>query len=97
MEDDEIENWYDEEKEKLTEKYKILIEKSKNKEKTEKEFKKELDELHKKYEYIMNKNIKKNLKWFFFNYNLSKIKNKIFNPFSNIINNIIESLKKDKK
>ncbi|MEM2130942.1 MAG: hypothetical protein QXR96_00310 [Candidatus Woesearchaeota archaeon] len=93
MDEEEIENWYEEEKEKLTEYYKIKIEKSKFKEKLEKEFIKKLDDLHKKYEYLMNKSIKKNLKIFFLNYRLEKIKEKIIHPFKEII----ENLKKDKK
>lgn len=93
MDEEEIETWYDEQKERLTEKYRLLIEKAKNKEKIEKEFRKELDKLHKKYERLSDKTIKRNLERFFFNYRLEKIKKKIFMPFIQIK----EKFKKAKK
>lgn len=96
MDEEEIDNWYEEEKEKLTEKYNILIQKSKNnkqKDDLEKKFIKELDTLHKKYESLMNKKIKKNLNLFFFNYKLGKIKNELLRPFIRLK----EILKKEKK
>jgi hypothetical protein len=81
MDEEEIEAWYDEQKDRITEQYRLKIDKVKNKEKLKKDYLKKIDALHKKYEQISQKTTNKNLKWFFFNHRLNMIKQKLMKPF----------------
>ncbi len=81
MDEEEIDLWYEEQKDRLTENYRKKIDKSKNREKIKQNYNKALATLHKKYERISDKTIKHNLARFFFNYRFEKLKKNIFSPF----------------
>ena len=84
MDLEEIDSWYEEKKEALAEKYKKSLAQGKNSEKAKKEFEKSFARLHKKYENISDKGIKKELKSHFFWHRVAMIKKKIYAPFEQI-------------
>jgi hypothetical protein len=93
MDEEEIDLWYEEQKEKLTEKYRKNIEKSKNPEKLKKKYESSIHSLHNKYEKLSDKTIKFNLHRFFFKHRLNMLIKKITAPF----NSVAEKLKDNKK
>jgi hypothetical protein len=81
MDEEEIDAWYEDQKEKLTENYRKKIEKSKNKESLKDHYNRSIENLHKKYERLSGDNTRHNLERFFFNYRFDKLRKKIFAPF----------------
>ena len=59
MDEDEIDNWYEEEKQKCMDEYVINIEKSKNHDEAEKGFDDRLGKVMEKYNKLMNDCLKK--------------------------------------
>ena len=94
MDEEEIELWYDEEKEKLTEKYKQDIVKGKDKEKLKKDYLRKLDALRNQYEKISESKSKSNLKSLFFNHRLKMLKEKLMKPFADLKEKIEDNKKK---
>jgi uncharacterized membrane protein YheB (UPF0754 family) len=81
MDEEEIEAWYEEQKEKLTEKYRADIAKSKNPEKLKVNYTTALKSLQRKYEKRSEKKINSNLKAYFRSYRINRLKEKILKPF----------------
>ncbi len=84
MDEEEIEAWYDEQKEKLTDEYRKKIDKTKNPEALKKPYLKAMGKLHKKYESLSNKNTKGNLRKHFFNHRIAMLKQKLLKPFKEL-------------
>jgi hypothetical protein len=80
MDEEEIDAWYEEQKEWLTEKCRLKIEKARDKERLKRDFTKKLMALQIKYEKISTRTSDSNLWWFFFNYRLSKLKDRLMKP-----------------
>jgi hypothetical protein len=83
MEEEDIETWYEEQKDRLTEKYRLRVDKVKkeDKEKLKTEYLKNLNSLHAKYENMSKKTSDSNLKRFFFSYGFGLLKEKLLRPF----------------
>ncbi len=81
MDEEEIDAWYEERKDKLTERYRQKIDKSKDKEKLKKDYRSKMEALHRQYEKISANTSDSNLRWFFFNYRLNVLKEKMMRPF----------------
>jgi hypothetical protein len=84
MEEEDIDTWYEEQKDKFTEKYRQKVDKAKTeeKEKLKNEYLKHLGALRAKYENISKQTSESNLKRFFFSYRLNVLKEKLMSPFT---------------
>jgi hypothetical protein len=98
MEDEDIDTWYDEQKEKLTDEYlrKIAKVKEKDKENLKKKFLKKLGSLRNSYEQRSTKNISFNLNMFFLRYRIDMFLKKLFLPIEEYKDNQRRN-KKEKK
>lgn len=94
MEVEEIEAWYDEEKEKLTEDYKIRLEKGGRPDKLKRQYLKRLDSLHREYESKCKRSIDFGLKKYFAGHRLKMVKDKIMSPIAKFYEKYFPNMKK---
>ena len=84
MDEEEIDLWYDEKKDRLTQDYRAKIDKTKTPDKLKKRYQKEMQNLHKQYESLSEKKITSGLKTFFLKHSINKLKSKLSKPFKEL-------------
>ena len=80
MDADEIDAWYEEQKDKLTEDYRKKIEKARNPDKLKNSYVASMNQLHKKYESLSYSNVSSGLRKHFFRHRLDMVRQKISGP-----------------
>ena len=84
MDPEEVDFWYEEQKERLTDEYQSKLRTSKNPEKLKKEFLKSMKDLHIKYEQSSDKSVKSNLTRHFRNHKINMLKKRIMKPLDRL-------------